>query len=41
MAIAVDDFLATASSKEAMTEFHDIMRTRYKIKRLGKPKRYL
>lgn len=41
MAIAVDDFLATASSPKAMDKFHNIMSTRYKIKRLGRPRRYL
>lgn len=40
-AIAVEDFLAMVSTIEAINEFHNIMNTRYKIKILGQPKRYL
>lgn len=41
MAVAVDDFLVTASTPESMNKFEDINKAKYKIKRLGKPKRYL
>lgn len=41
MAIAVDDFLVTALTTTAMDAFHNTMFTKYKIKRLGRPRRYL
>lgn len=41
VAVTVDDFLATASTMEAMNEFYKIMTSKYNIKRLGTPKRYL
>lgn len=40
-AIAVHDFLATASTQEAMDEFYEFLNARYDVKRLGKPTRYL
>lgn len=38
IAVAVDDFLDTASSEETMEEFYRVMETKYNIKRLGRPK---
>lgn len=40
-AIAVDDFLAAASTKAAMDEFYHFLNARYAVKRLGRPARYL
>lgn len=40
-AIAIDDFLVTAQNNRAMDEFYNVMKTRYNIKRLGRPRRYL
>lgn len=39
--ITVEDFLVTASTKEEMDYFHNEMKTKYNIKRLGRPTRYL
>lgn len=40
-AISVDDFLATASTKESMDELYKIMKAKYDIKLFGRPKRFL
>lgn len=40
-AIAIDDFLFAAETKEAMDEFFQTMKERYDIKLLGRPTRYL
>lgn len=41
MAVAVDDFLVTASNAKVMDEFYHVMKAKYDIKRLGRPRRYL
>lgn len=41
MAVAVDDFPATASTMEAMDELYSVLKEKYKAKRLGRPKQYL
>lgn len=40
-AIAVDDFLVTAETNEAMDQFTQALKVKYDIKRLGRPQRYL
>lgn len=40
-AIAVDDFLVAVEMPEAMDAFDKALRAKYKIKRLGRPQRYL
>lgn len=40
VAIAVEDFLATASTPAAIDKFYNTMNARYKIKRFEKPKIY-
>lgn len=40
-AFAMDEFLVTAEKLTTRNEFYNIMSTKYDIKRLGKPKRYL
>lgn len=40
-AVAIDNFLATESSQQAMGDLYDSMATRYKIELLGRARRYL
>lgn len=40
-AIALDNFLVTASTTKAIYDFQNVMKRKYQIKRLGKPKRFL
>lgn len=40
-AIAVEDFLVTAYTQEAMEDFQNAMKPKYNIKRLERPRRYL
>lgn len=40
-AVAIDDFLVASENIEAMNEFYNKMSTKYNIKRLGRPTRYL
>lgn len=40
-AVAIDDFLVAAENHKEMNDFYDMMRTKYNIKRLGMPTRYL
>lgn len=41
MVIAVDDFLAAASTPAAMDELYHFLSKKYRVKRLGRPTRYL
>lgn len=41
MAVAVDNFLATSSTLKSMDELYDLIKTKYNIKTLERPKRYL
>lgn len=41
MAVAVDDFLAAASIMKAIDDFYDVVKTKFDIKLLGRPRRYL
>lgn len=40
-AMEVEELLVTATSKQTMDQFHHIMARKYKIKRLGRPTRFL
>lgn len=37
----MDDFLSTASTKEAMNNFYEAISKKYEIKRLCRPRRFL
>lgn len=41
MAVAVDVFLATASTMAAIVKLYSLLKKKYKVNQLGLPKRYL